>query len=274
MPAIADLKRTYFVTALALSEEEARLMSINDLEFLFFSGVPGGGGGGGVPDDGSVTNVKVAVGAAINLDKTADSATRLAMAAAERTKLSGVATGATANSADATLLARANHTGSQAQSTITNLTTDLAAKAPLASPAFTGTPTGITKTHVGLANVDNTADSAKPVSTAQQTALNLKANLASPTFTGTVGGITAAMVGLGNVNNTADSAKPVSTAQQTALDGKADTTHSHAIADLPADSVVSTTSSTTRPTARTDIKVIWCGADPTTNALSNDIWLG
>lgn len=39
------------------------------------------------------------------------------------------------------------------------------------SPAFTGTPTGISKTHVGLGSVDNTADSAKPVSTAQQSAI-------------------------------------------------------------------------------------------------------
>ena len=45
--------------------------------------------------------------------------------------------------------------------------TALNAKAPLASPAFTGTPTGITKTHVGLGNVDNTSDANKPVSTAQ-----------------------------------------------------------------------------------------------------------
>ena len=64
--------------------------------------------------------------------------------------------------------------------------TQLDAKAPLASPTFTGTVSGITKTMVGLGNVDNTADTAKPVSTAQQTALDLKANLASPTFTGTV----------------------------------------------------------------------------------------
>ena len=52
--------------------------------------------GGGVPDDGSVTNAKVATNAAIDLDKTVDSATRLAMSAAERTKLAGVASGATA----------------------------------------------------------------------------------------------------------------------------------------------------------------------------------
>lgn len=63
---------------------------------------------------------------------------------------------------------------------------NLALKAPIANPTFTGTVNGITKAMVGLGSVDNTADTAKPVSTAQQTALNLKANLASPTFTGNV----------------------------------------------------------------------------------------
>ena len=57
-------------------------------------------------------------------------------------------------------------------------TTSLNLKAPIASPTFTGTVSGITATMVGLGNVDNTADTAKPVSTAQQTALNLKADLA------------------------------------------------------------------------------------------------
>jgi hypothetical protein len=42
---------------------------------------------------------------------------------ADKTKLDGIATGATANSPDATLLARANHTGTQAASTITGLAT-------------------------------------------------------------------------------------------------------------------------------------------------------
>ena len=59
-------------------------------------------------------------------------------------------------------------------------------KAPLASPTFTGTVTGVTKAMVGLGSVDNTSDAAKPVSTAAQAALDLKAPLASPTFTGTV----------------------------------------------------------------------------------------
>ena len=38
----------------------------------------------------------------------------------DKTKLDGIATGATANSADATLLARANHTGTQPASTVSD----------------------------------------------------------------------------------------------------------------------------------------------------------
>lgn len=127
-------------------------------------------------------------------------------------------------------------------STATN--TALSAKAPLASPTFTGTVTlpsttnGLTKTNVGLSNVDNTSDASKPVSTAQQTALNAKANTASPTFTGTVtlpsttNGLSKSNVGLGNVDNTSDASKPISTATQTALDGKANSTHTHSSADI------------------------------------------
>jgi len=113
---------------------------------------------------------------------------------------------------------------------VSSLTTLVGTKAPIASPTFTGTVSGITKTMVGLGNVDNTTDAGKPVSTATQTALDLKlssataastyAPIASPTFTGTVSGITKTMVGLGNVDNTTDAAKPVSTATQTALDLK------------------------------------------------------
>ena len=110
------------------------------------------------------------------------------------------------------------------------LTTLVGTKAPLASPTFTGTVSGITKSMVGLGNVDDTSDASKPVSTATQTALDLKlasataastyAPIASPTFTGTVSGITKTMVGLGSVDNTTDAAKPISTATQTALDLK------------------------------------------------------
>jgi hypothetical protein len=74
-------------------------------------------------------------------------------------------------------------------------TTDTLTNKTLTSPVI-NTPTGITKSDVGLANVDNTSDANKPISTATQTALDAKlasataastyAPLASPTFTGTV----------------------------------------------------------------------------------------
>jgi hypothetical protein len=132
----------------------------------------------------------------------------------------------------------ASATAASTYETISNV----ALKAPLASPTFTGTVSGITKSMVGLGNVDNTSDSSKPISALTQTALDAKlgsttaaatyATIASPTFTGTVSGITKSMVGLGNVDNTADSAKPISTATQAALDLKANLT-SPALTGMP-----------------------------------------
>lgn len=78
----------------------------------------------------------------------------------------------------------------------TTVASSLLLKAPLASPTFTGTVSGITSAMVGLGNVNNTSDANKPVSTATQTALNLKSNLASPTFTGTVNLSSATVTGV------------------------------------------------------------------------------
>jgi len=52
----------------------------------------------------------------------------------------------------------------------TDLQNALNLKADLASPTFTGTVSGITKSMVGLGNVDNTSDANKPVSTLQAAA--------------------------------------------------------------------------------------------------------
>lgn len=60
------------------------------------------------------------------------------------------------------------------------ITTALGTKAPIASPTFTGTVSGITKSMVGLENVDNTSDSVKPISTAAQTALDNKVSVNLP----------------------------------------------------------------------------------------------
>jgi hypothetical protein len=51
------------------------------------------------------------------------------MTGADKTKLDGIATAATANSADATLLARANHTGTQTAATISDFATAADARA-------------------------------------------------------------------------------------------------------------------------------------------------
>jgi hypothetical protein len=74
----------------------------------------------------------------------------------------------------------------------TDLQNALNAKAPLASPTFTGTVSGITKAMVGLGNVDNTTDLLKPISTATQTALNLKYDATNPAgYTTNVGTVTS-----------------------------------------------------------------------------------
>ena len=69
------------------------------------------------------------------------------MAPANFTKLASIASGATANSADATLLARANHTGSQAAATITGL----------AAVATSGSAADLTAGVLPAARFDDTA---------------------------------------------------------------------------------------------------------------------
>lgn len=120
---------------------------------------------------------------------------------AEQTKLSGIATEATANIIENVLTStsitnalsaaqgkilqdnKAPSVHIHIETDVTNLVTDLGLKAPIASPAFTGTPTGITKTHIGLSNVDDTSDINKPISTTQQTALNGKEPIVSTSWT-------------------------------------------------------------------------------------------
>lgn len=99
------------------------------------------------------TNLTATHGAAtvVIASSTGDDATLLAatnteagaFTAANKVKLDGIAAGATANSSDAFLLARANHTGSQAISTVTGLQAVLDAKAAIAGlPSRTITASG------------------------------------------------------------------------------------------------------------------------------------
>jgi hypothetical protein len=163
------------------------------------------------PTDNTVTTAKI-VNSNVTADKLAgDSVTTAKI-------LDGAVT--SAKIADGTIVnADINASAAIAQSKIANLTTDLAAKADLASPTFTGTVSGITKSMVGLGNVDNTSDANKPVSTATQTALDLKANLAGPTFTGTV--VLPSTTSIGNVSATElGYVDGVTSAIQTQIDSK------------------------------------------------------
>lgn len=156
--------------------------------------IPGGGGGGGAVDSvNGKTGTVVLVASDVGAATTAQGAK--ADTAIQPAAISGLVpdTRTVAGkplTADVTLakgdvgLGNVDNTSDANKPVSTDTTAQLNLKAPLASPAFTGTPTGITKAHVGLGNVDNTSDTNKPVSTATQTALNLKANAADFTPAG------------------------------------------------------------------------------------------
>jgi hypothetical protein len=126
---------------------------------------------------------------------------------ADETKLDGIEAGATANSPDATLFARANHTGVQSISTVTGLQAALDGKATTAQGVkadsalqpgaqipwtdVTGKPTFFSGAYGDLTGIPSTfAPSAhthvQADITGLVTDLAAKAPIASPTFTGTV----------------------------------------------------------------------------------------
>lgn len=120
---------------------------------------------------------------AFNVDNHTDGTTNKVYTAVEETKLAGIATGATANSTDAQLRARASHTGTQTASTISDFDTGVSNNTDVAANTTarhshsnkaqldlvtdgdhdvrTDNPHGVTKTQVGLGNVDNTSDATK-----------------------------------------------------------------------------------------------------------------
>lgn len=117
----------------------------------------------------------------LDQDAVPSGTTNKAFTATEQTKLSGIATGATANSADATLLARANHTGTQPASTISDFSTAADARitnaigttvqaydADLAAFAAKTAPTGVV-----VGDTDTQTLSGKTISGASNTLSNI-----------------------------------------------------------------------------------------------------
>jgi len=188
-------------------------------------------------------------GASATQDDFADGTTNKAYTATEKTKLAGIATAATANSTDAVLEARANHTGTQTAATISDFST--AADARITAAAGVSIATLVTGKipssqipAVSLVTVQTAASQVAQLAlTAQEgdvvvrtdtnqtymhnagvagtmadyTLLNTPTDLVT-SVAGQTGVVVLAKadVGLGNVDNTSDVNKPVSTAQATA----------------------------------------------------------
>jgi hypothetical protein len=107
---------------------------------------------------------------------------------------------------------RANHTGTQTASTISDF--NFAADARVSA---------------GISAHESALDphSQYETSTEVQSKVDAHANL-----TNNPHAVTKSQVGLGNVDNTSDLNKPISSATQLALDGKANTSHSHVATDI------------------------------------------
>jgi len=97
---------------------------------------PGGGGGGAVDSVAGRTGDVV-----LTADDMTDGTVNYVFTVADDSKLAGIAAGATVNSSDATLLARANHTGTQLAATISDLST--AVDARIAAETSTGTGSNV-----------------------------------------------------------------------------------------------------------------------------------
>jgi hypothetical protein len=133
------------VAVLAVAGTNMTITYNDALGTLTFDAAGGGGGGStNLAYDAATRVVSSDTGTDATLTL-ADGTNAGLMTSADFTKLGGVATGATANSPDATLLARANHTGTQLASTISNFAATVIATV-LTGFAAAGTRTAIVAT--------------------------------------------------------------------------------------------------------------------------------
>lgn len=175
-------------------------------------------GSGNIAISGGATNLSLANNTTTTIDILSDTGTDVTlpqattslaglMSSVDKTKLNGVATGATANSSDATLLARANHTGTQLASTISDFNTTADARVVAGITGKENTITAgttaqywrgdkswqtLNSASVGLASVDNTSDATKNAAIATLTnktisgATNTLSDIAQSSVTGLV----------------------------------------------------------------------------------------
>ncbi len=207
-----------------------------------------------------------------SLDTTTDSGTRVAMTPAERTKLSGVATSATANSTDAALRDRSTHTGTQSSATISDFTE--AAQDAVAAMLAQGT--GVTLTY------DDTGNTLTITSTGSGGATDPEV------VRDTIG---AALIGVGAitvaVNDAADTITISTTATANSTDAQLRDRSTH-IGSQPISTITNlqttlddkvATAALTTALRTTDAVIRYSGAVPdrstvTTDTLRRAVWVG
>ena len=161
---------------------------------------------------------------------------------ADKTKLDGIASGATANSTDAQLRDRATHTGTQLASTISDFASTVLAT--LLTGLSTATNTAILATDSVLIALGKLQAQITSLGTSKENTIT--SGTTSQYFRGdkTFQTLDKSAVGLANVDNTSDANKPISTATQTALNAKENT--------LNADQKRKVTVSTSAPSGGVD----------------------
>jgi hypothetical protein len=112
-----------------------------------------------------------------------------AFADGDKTKLDGIATGATANQTDAHLLARANHTGTQAASTISDFDAEVTNNTSVVANTAKVSADGLVTTHSDVSS----AGSGAIITTAERTLLSSVENSADVTDAANVAAAGAVM---------------------------------------------------------------------------------
>lgn len=144
----------------------------------------------------------------------------------DKTKLAGIATGATANSTDASLRDRSTHTGTQTSSTISDFLTAVLSSLLTGYAAGSNAVIAATDSILGAlqklqAQISANSSSIATNTTSITNKVDKTTTVNGHALSGNVV-VTATDLSLDQVNNTSDSNKPVSTAQQTALNLKVD----------------------------------------------------